>query len=475
VGRRIALRGLRYLNDTRTRDRLVRLLGSYSLKDGTERALCLAALAARGDSASRIALHEAAHKNGEMLAAALEVMPKLTVDDWAARALAPGDEHGTTHVKLLLEALDAHRHGPFLLPDDTLAAILAAIEERADKISAPRLRLLVRELPGCRTAAVAHAYLQSLATGDDLRECDLAFLEVADEAALRARLLSFLKDKDHKDPALDGLMQLGSPAHGDALARRWPFQQDHDLFVLARSGSSKEVRAMLAKRVKGLPESKPPREFFQPLCALAMAHQIPERTARAWNVDLRQLPDAILRRGFERWRKAVLDGRPVDALLDYVKAIPLCELSLPGLGLVRDPGILAFLQQVRACPGSDVQWAIGELAVAGDATARAAMQLVRERAYYGWADDLPGFTLLEGPGRGPTRGRDLVPYWIGEVETNCCRRVAANKPLEQCGFDIFAYGDLALSTQHAAANRWWQRFGPRLRWSRVAQRFVVGP
>ena len=67
-----------------------------------------------------------------------------------------------------------------------------------------------------------------------------------------------------------------------------------------------------------------------------------------------------------------------------------------------------------------------------------------------------------------------MPWLIGEIETNCCRRNGAAWALQWLtGFDVWRQPEHALVTQHEYTVRWWREVGEHLRWSRLAQRFVV--
>lgn len=121
-------------------------------------------------------------------------------------------------------------------------------------------------------------------------------------------------------------------------------------------------------------------------------------------------------------------------------------------------------------PGADVQEALVELAAAGDADARRAMAEVRRRKLYGWVDMNSSVQLAEGLDLG------LAPYWIDELETICCRRNGAAEVVEGLiGVDALDFPEWGLRTQGAAVRAFFERHMDRLRVSRIAGRYVVGP
>ena len=178
--------------------------------------------------------------------------------------------------------------------------------------------------------------------------------------------------------------------------------------------------------------------------------------------------EASNRAHFPAWRDQVLDGEPVAAFVEYLAARPPAALHFDDLGLVDDDRVRDLLRKVRDTPGANVQWAIGELALAGDFAAKRELDEMRIRHLYGWFDNASDNARTLG------RALGLVPWLIGEIETNCCRRNGAASALEHLtGFDAWQQPERGLVTQHDHAARWWREVGEHLRWSRLAQRFVV--
>jgi len=123
---------------------------------------------------------------------------------------------------------------------------------------------------------------------------------------------------------------------------------------------------------------------------------------------------------------------------------------------------------VRSTPGAAVQGAIDELALGGDWRCKQEVDELRHRHVYGWFDDATSPVQVGG------RSLDLVPWLLGELETNCCRRNSAASALEYLyGFETHAVPENALQTQAARARAHWQAVGEHLRWSVIAGRFVV--
>jgi hypothetical protein len=211
---------------------------------------------------------------------------------------------------------------------------------------------------------------------------------------------------------------------------------------------------------------------FDALAAAGMVHGLPESVARDFARDLVLAEGdaaAAIHKHFPAWRECVLAGDPVDALVAFLAIEQPAHLHFSDLGTVDDDRVRDLLRLVRATPGSNVQWAIGELALAGDFEAKRELDEMRVRSLYGWFDDASADVRTLG------KSTDLVPWLLGEIETICCRRNGAAWALEELtGFDAWAQPEHALVTQHAWAARWWGEVGERLRWSRLARKFVVG-
>ena len=77
--------------------------------------------------------------------------------------------------------------------------------------------------------------------------------------------------------------------------------------------------------------------------------------------------------------------------------------------------------------------------------------------------------------RARTLNNDLatIPFWLSELETNCCRRNAANWVFKHLlGVDTmsdFRFPEIVV------ARKFWERNKNNLRWSRIMGHYVPGP
>lgn len=415
------------------------------------------------------AIRDAARASATALAVALETDLDAAFAAWSRRALGPDTATGHRAIELLVDAIELADYGPHRIPEAVRERLRAALETAAPDLDFARLHLVARELPACRTPALADAYLARLGP-EDVATWAAAMLEVHDEDALRARLTAWARDDGDpdRDAALALLARLGAPELGELLVD-WAQRTDADPFVLARSGASTAVRARLLRACAGVTD--PTSDGAGPaLAALGMTQGLPEASCRGWAGELAGAPPVIAREGWDRWRTQTENGDALGALLDLLAALPAKDAWFRELGLVRDPSVVAALHRARAVPGVSVRAVIGELALAGDPDARAELAEVRERRLYGWMDDATAPVRTLGP------SLELMPYWIGEIETICCRRNGAAWAIEELtGFDTHDMNESGLLTQHDHAAAWWARVGPHLRWSRIADRFVVAP
>jgi hypothetical protein len=425
------------------------------------------------------ALRELATQDEDALAAALEFDFEGTWLPWVATAFGADAAQGLAAIELLAEA-DEPRPAPFRRPPGLAERLAQANDLFAARLDHARLHQLVVRFPLACTTKLAQHYLDSI-TPANLAASAVEVLEVADDEALLRRLRSWAESPDPAvhGPALDVLLRLGDTEAGERLVARWRDTGDtgaKDRFLLARAGRAAAVRAALDQDLRLVAWSADGAlddGDFATLAAAAMAHGLPGSVARSWaNRCARgdRQPDAKLHAAFPALREHVLADRPVDALLASLAHAPLRGIQLTDLGLVDDDRVRDLLQRVRNTPGADVQWAIAELALAGDRTAQREMAEVRTRHLYGWLDDATQNGITQG------RSLDLAPWLIGEIETVCCRRNMAVGALEDLtGFDASAQPEAGLVTQHEYARRWWQAAEHRLRWSELAQRFVVAP
>ena len=230
-----------------------------------------------------------------------------------------------------------------------------------------------------------------------------------------------------------------------------------ELLRLARC-TSPEIEAFLQARAADAQVANEGRDAA--LAALGVLHELPQDTA------LHLL--GVLGSGTEAApiRAQLRAGNPFEALRVLHGAAPG---RVPGLGRIHDARINALLHDLRdrrelGCHA----WAVGELALQGDAAARAEMQQVCGDGRYGWIDDATPEAL--------TLGFDLrmVPALVAELESNCCRCVPIDMALlGMVGIEFRNGAPWWVRTEAQAVRGWFQRFGVRLRWSRLAERWVV--
>ncbi len=426
----------------------------------------LAHAAAGGAARGQLIAHAA--RDATALAVALEIAPNEAAAAWAATLTSPA--HATAGIDRLIDAHDLCGWAPVHWSPNAPAAIGDVLDRHAPTLPYPALHRLLGTLPRYRTAATVNAYAQAT-DGPRSVDCHAALLEVHDRADLRARLAAW---RTHADSAVTDhahlrLLQLGATAHGPDLVR-WTDGRPAHWITLARAGGSKAVRDALSHRLRTHPP--PGGEFDEtaliPLAAAA-ALTVPERAARNWLASLRRRPDLVAAH-YDTWRDAVLAGNAASALRHFAQAQPMETLEPRGLGLVDDAALRAHLHTVRATPGAAVQAVIGELALAGEASALHELARVRARKLYGWIDDSRPAILTLG------NRLDLTTEWIDELGTICCRRNAAASALEALtGFDAHDAAEHGLVGQRDHARAWFDAVRDRLRFSRIAQRFVVAP
>ncbi|MBM4061804.1 MAG: hypothetical protein FJ265_12020 [Planctomycetes bacterium] len=418
------------------------------------------------------ALRELAATDEEALAVALEYDFDATFLAWSAVAFGADAAAGLAAVDRLLGVADALaapcRTNP-LLP----ARLRQAIALFGERLDFPRLHRLASELPAARSERLIELYWAAV-TPANLADCDAAVFEVSPSIALRDRLREWGASPQAavRAPALDLLLRLGDARLDQAVIEHWQAHHGDDPLLLARCREAASVRTFLADCLRRQPadaDGAPSVSACNLLAAVAMAGGLPDEVAEHWAGQLsdeRQSPR--VRERFAHWREQALDGDYVTALLDHHGALPIRQVPVAYLGLVDDDRVRELLQKVRSTPGAAVQGAIDELALGGDWRCKQEVDELRHRHVYGWFDDATSPVQVGG------RSLDLVPWLLGELETNCCRRNSAASALEYLyGFETHAVPENALQTQAARARAHWQAVGEHLRWSVIAGRFVV--
>jgi hypothetical protein len=443
-----------------------------ALQHPPERADEALVLAARHDWP---ALRELAVESTEALLVGLEFHFDGVWLPWVARAFGKDAEKGLAAIAQLATA-NGGLSAPYRRPANLTGALRQAIDLFADQLEHARLHQLVTVFPEARTEKLMTAY-HAAVTPANLAGSALDALEAWAFVDFHGTLRTWAQSKDPatSGPALDVLLKLGDHELGDLMLAHWQKQDGKDLFLLARCGEADAVQKFFEERLQAVPwaaDRALTAGDVDLLAALAMVHGLPETVARGWASDLQDADGEFAARQralFPMLRERVLAHDPVDALVMSLATVPPAELHLYDLGLVDDDRVRELLLKVRNTPGSSVQWAIGELALADDFNAQRELDEMRVRHLYGWFDYASDHVCTMG------RTLDYVPYLLGELETICCRRNGAASALQRLtGFDAWEQPEHGLTTQHDHAARWWREVGERLRWSELAQRYVVG-
>jgi hypothetical protein len=348
----------------------------------------------------------------------------------------------------------------------------------AARVPPVRLARIAITLPGCRTRALGAAAARGLRPGDlvEDRERDLggalldeigAFLESAAPEDLVASLRR-IRAAGKEDAALatEWLEDLGDAGTCAAAAADLTLDGDR-IEVLARSRAP-EVGRMLETRVRtALEQGWDRSESNCTLAALAVFHGLPGEAADAF----RHRQDPAPRDSVE----AVLAGKPVDGLAAILAAEP--DRRHGNVGAVDDPRVRAYLHRLRERRDLGEYWyATGQLAVLGDAAARADFWGAMEDGRYRIMDEAEEFER--------TLGWDLpatMPFWIGELRSQCCRMVTSGAgDLVEDLLGTEANFDSPFRTPWRRAKEQWDAAGGRFVRSRIAEdglcpRFVPDP
>lgn len=428
-------------------------------------------LAARGDWA---ALRQLAATDGEALGTALEFDFDGTWLPWVAEAFGDDAEKGLDAIDRLATAYGA-RHGHHKVPAQLIERIRQAIDVFGAKLDFPRLHRLVAKFPAARSERLISLYFDKV-TPANLAESQCEVLEVSWQIDFVGRLVEWAKlpNPEQSGPALDLLLRLGEDHLPELVLAHWQKHHADDPFLLARNPESVVCSDFLEDHLRQLPwgeRHELTSKHCNALGAVAMLRGMPEGVARHWAQSLLSDRDARATRNRERfptWSGQVLDHHENTALVDYLSASPARDLWFADLGTIDDDLVRDLLRKVRNTPGANVQWAIGELALAGDFDAKRELDEMRVRHLYGWLDDASDHVRTLG------ESLDLVPYLIGEIETICCRRNGAASAINHLTeLEVNDQPEQALVTQHDYVQQWWQECGDALRWSKLKGRFVV--
>ncbi len=332
------------------------------------------------------------------------------------------------------------------------------------------LRAFVGALPCCETTRLADLLLAApaaeLFAGDPERVSSpwlghggvWAFLEVTRPHAFARRLREGLDDSSPmvRDFCARCLVQLGIgvpmgplvawlDAHGHR--EDWVgFAQEQDGVVLA----------MLAERVAAARDVKQ-----DVLAALAVALGMPPGVATRWSIAA----DVV-----EAVRAELLRGAPAAAFVCSCSELPTWSAVEPAAWA--DSAVAAHLLELRQSYETTTQelymfdqaWT----ATHGDAAAIAQlMQPLRDGRYA--THDFPA------PVAAQVGGLSMLPFWVDELGTNCCKAVLVEEVLEQLfGQDCQTHDrSRRLEPARAALRRTLLPFVDRLRWSRLARGYVM--
>jgi hypothetical protein len=454
------------------------LLRSDAASDDEELApLALGVLTRRGDRGAAADLEARAGQVFDTLLILLWADPARGREVLAAQLLGDAGRAAKILTRFTWDALelkDSVDPQSGVTWDDTVYEGLATAAVDSG-VAADRLARLYAALPMCRTPALRLAATRGLQRDvpQDRNAAETlkpfcCLLEVEDPQALRSLLRAWMRapDPDVASVGAEWLLDLGDPAAAPDLIR-WVAGRDPEdvgalLPRLARSACP-EVEAFLRRRALDPEAGEDDARAAE--VALAVLHGLPLWPAESVVSARLEEPDR------RRVRALVLDGRPIDALL--LAAQPELAgreptVALAGLGLVRDPRVHALLCEFRDRRELGRHTAaVYELAIGGDRAARAEMWGGCEEGRYMWIDDAGADAL--------TLGRDLttIPFWIREMESNCCRFVPVNSLFRHLLGVEPDIGPFWARTRADAARRWWARYGSRLRWSELAGRFVV--
>jgi len=495
--RPVLVRALRHLDDEATRALLRRVVtekGDHELVT-----LARGALAFRGDGEARTALQKAARSDPLALSVLFEASPDAAAHALRERVLQCPPEAALAALETLSDAMSDSRHRFLIRWPDT---VFEGFEGAA--LTAPVSGLVLAEIgvtvPGCRTPRLAEAVVERLkADGlaallrtEDARvalDRVFPFLETAAPEGFRKRLRAWAGSAEPsvRRCALATLLAIGDPESGERLVEwlgddpdsaaesdvnRMAKHSREMEVVLARSRSG-AVRRYLEKRAAAEAAHAEARGGHPAHQGLAVLDGVPPWTAR--------LVVARLEDGGRPGRLARLalirEGRALAALDDCLARPPGSADSVdipPDLWRIDRPSVRAFLKRLRREREHGLYaWATAHLACLGDPAARTESEAVMRAGRYRWMDEVFSEPDLA------TFGYDLkrtVPFWIDELESNCCRHCVAANVLDDLfpGHDLYMAGsDDFRATSADMMRRWWRRHeNARWVWSRLLEQFV---
>lgn len=440
IAQQTAARAMRWLNDPDTDAALRRLAGPALTADAADATGAtsddvirdaLVSLALRRDRRALAILRLAARADAATCAAWLEADPDAAA--LVVRAICADRGHeAPAWIDRLQEAIeDETYHG--YSGARALGPALEAAAIRSEGIDTWRLDALIAHIPGCRTQRMAEKLLDRIDLGllADLQS--LPWLEVADPAGLRAALSAALAfDQPHvRRRAVELLATLGSAEHADAILAFDDGPGPIPPFVLARTPTT-DVRERLVARARQAlaaadPDAGLTAALIESLFAIAAFDGIPEAAARGWAGAVLSVEGEAGARPawWDTVAQAVFEGRPVDALVAFLEAESDAPVLFANIGLVRDPRIRVILRdRAHRAEFGQRNRAVSELALAGDPEARLEVAEVLRAGFHGWLDEADPRSMSDGFS---VAG---LAAWAEELETNCCRAVAASGVFE---------------------------------------------
>lgn len=329
------------------------------------------------------------------------------------------------------------------------------------------LAQLVANVPGMRRVdlakqAIAQADLKKPRSPQHDMVGFLAFLEIVAPKHLRSLLATWAAsdDKDVRNHARKLQLRIGDETAVNELVAVLDKEEldDRAPLWLARIKASK-VEEFLRRRVRTEDGKLAPRYLH----ALAVHYGLPESVG--FEGALPKPGDPV----FAKARRLVLDKKPIDALVCVLESLGDKDREVKDLGLVSDPRITRYLEQTRKMRYLGLYaWATSQLALQGDTEARKEFWQGCLLGRYRWIDnsDPRALTL--------NFDLDTIPFWLSELETNCCRRNIARWIFERLfGLDLLR--DNRVFPEVVQAREFWKRHRSNLRWSRIKWHYVPGP
>ncbi len=354
-----------------------------------------------------------------------------------------------------------------LFPD--CDAALDAIAQRLEKagLAGTPLSTLLLDLPELRTRANCARLVGSLAPAD-LDRTLLGVLDVVDHDGLAAHLRAMDAGEDDllKRRIDSARIVVGDTAHATEILALVDGDPESDPVLLSRSACD-ALRDTLRQRLatRTLPELAALRDF----AALAAVEGLDETLVRVLLFELGDLTSGgRLSPAVTALFAEAMRGSCRDAVAHYLAGrAPDAEI-LERSGTIATPEVLAWLARVRdARELFRHAHAIAELALAGDAAARAELQRAHQLQLYPWVDDLPAWTLAIGEERpDPT-------VWEDALCGNCCSFASVASRLEDL-YEVDPFvNETGLRSRTRLLHDRFTRFAKDWHFSRAAQRFVI--